>query len=304
MDRIDQANRVERVEHATHIEHAEQAQRVELVEQTAAQQAVPNQEPENNFASRLTKLLPEWTSIAAVSASILGLGYVALNAGYVKFYEGLGVHPEEVGFDRVAIIGRTASFAFIAIFFMFLIVLMVAVPRQPKWRFPITLVLQIVAFGLSIYGILERKSWLIFISNSMMLCLLYLLSAPLGEVEFRNGGAKVRIEKVMQWFFVIFSVVVSITACWRLDDSIQRRISEVRRGHEVHPINFGAYPLIDISATHVRWEWIDSNSTPPKALNNNDLLFLGRDSNSASFVTKGHTIVVPNLKIAIEEINP
>jgi hypothetical protein len=42
-------------------------------------------------------------------ALIVSVSYALLNAAYLEFYSSVGVRPEEVGLDRLALLGRTAG---------------------------------------------------------------------------------------------------------------------------------------------------------------------------------------------------
>lgn len=310
VERVDQAGRVERGDHVGHVEYVDRADHVKYAEHAGhaeqpdddGVQGEPNQPPATHFADRLSKLLPEWKSLAAVAASFLGIVYVTLNAGYVKFYEGLGIHPEEVGFDRVAILGRTASLVFIALFIALLAIMAVAAPQTRKARLRVLIGLEALAVGLANYGVVEHKTWALFLSIPPLLCLTYLLVTwTWGSAE--NPGTqryKPFVKSIAKWAIggAIFAGLIIIG--WRLDDSIQHRINKVKQGKDVQPILFGSYPLFDISATRARGTWLDRSSTPPAAFSSPDLLFLGRDSSSASFVVRGRVIVVPMLKVAIE----
>lgn len=60
-------------------------------------------------SSEFSKWLGGIPGIVAVLTLLLALFFVVLNAGYVSFYESLGIRPEDVGFDRIAILARTAG---------------------------------------------------------------------------------------------------------------------------------------------------------------------------------------------------
>jgi len=60
-----------------------------------------------------------WADLAAlggVGTLVASIAYVLLNSVYVEFYESLGVRPEDVGFDRLAILGRSSGLALVAFF--------------------------------------------------------------------------------------------------------------------------------------------------------------------------------------------
>jgi hypothetical protein len=53
--------------------------------------------------------------LLAGTAAIGVVVYAMLNFLYVRFYGSFGVRPEQVGFDRIAVIGRTGAFAISAL---------------------------------------------------------------------------------------------------------------------------------------------------------------------------------------------
>jgi hypothetical protein len=47
--------------------------------------------------------------LTLATALIASVSYVLLNSAYLEFYSSLGVRPEEVGLDRLALLGRTSG---------------------------------------------------------------------------------------------------------------------------------------------------------------------------------------------------
>jgi hypothetical protein len=57
----------------------------------------------------------DWAAVGAVGALVASITYLLLNSAYVEFYESIGVRPEDVGLDRLAILGRAFGLALLAL---------------------------------------------------------------------------------------------------------------------------------------------------------------------------------------------
>src|SRR5215467_3737667 len=81
-------------------------------ETRGAKLTVP-ENPDLPFPGDKPLSLSDWlqatAGIVAALGVFLALLFVVLNSAYVYFYEMLGVTPEDVGFDRLAILARTAG---------------------------------------------------------------------------------------------------------------------------------------------------------------------------------------------------
>src|ERR1700750_2411233 len=58
----------------------------------------------------------DWATLGGLGTLVTSIAYVLLNSAYVEFYESLGVRPEDVGFDCLAILGRALGLTFVALF--------------------------------------------------------------------------------------------------------------------------------------------------------------------------------------------
>ena len=68
-------------------------------------------------------------AVGALGALVAAISYLILNSAYVEFYESIGVRPEDVGLDRLAILGRALGPALIALgFYAVLFALLVLIP--------------------------------------------------------------------------------------------------------------------------------------------------------------------------------
>jgi hypothetical protein len=57
----------------------------------------------------------DWAAVGAIGALVASITYLLLNSAYVEFYESIGVRPEDVGLDRLAILGRAFGLALLAL---------------------------------------------------------------------------------------------------------------------------------------------------------------------------------------------
>jgi hypothetical protein len=77
----------------------------------------------------------DWAALGGLGAAVAAIAYVVLNSVYVEFYESLGVRPEDVGLDRLAILGRALGLALVALFIGGLLFLVLALSPLLKKPF-------------------------------------------------------------------------------------------------------------------------------------------------------------------------
>ncbi|MFE0460311.1 hypothetical protein ACFW1A_13790 [Kitasatospora sp. NPDC058965] len=254
-------------------------------------------------ARRRPEGLPTLQALAAVSASFVGILFVILNVGYVSYFEGLGVHPEQVGFDRAAVLGRTASIALVGIFLAMTILVGIAGFRgwlgitDAKWRefrkrawVMLLVVGTMLVVGLLselVYGIVTHRFYVLNIG--LMVPLIIILVAA-GSVQ--TPKAIIGASLVVLAFLGIF--------LWQEQDGLHRRVQSVRSSNRpIESISFAQLPVIDIATVPVRPEWLDKSSDMPQELSDPRLLYLGRDAGSVAFVACGRSFVVPSAKVGI-----
>jgi len=74
----------------------------------------------------------DYATLGGLGAVVASVAYVLLNSAYVEFYESLGVRPEDVGFDRLAILGRALGLALVALFVVGVFFVVLALSRLPR----------------------------------------------------------------------------------------------------------------------------------------------------------------------------
>jgi len=77
----------------------------------------------------------DWAGLGVLGTLVASIAYVLLNSAYVEFYESLGVRPEDVGFDRLAILGRALGLALVAVFAVGLLFVALALSPSLKQHF-------------------------------------------------------------------------------------------------------------------------------------------------------------------------
>lgn len=226
--------------------------------------------------------------VAAVVAVLSGVLFVVLNAGYVHFYESLGVRPEDVGVDKVAVLARSAGLIPLvyAAGWAFWLVLrgLVAVGAVGLW-------LLFAATGVSLVAGALWVPWLSVVS----LVLFAVLS--LAYALWGDGAAPARLGYATVAGFAL--TLAALVALRLLTDS---RVDAVRSGRPVTPIALqdGFLPVVDVWATGARATWITDGHPAPPALADPALLYLGHGSRGDVFVACGHGLVVPPGTVVVE----
>ena len=77
----------------------------------------------------------DWAALGGLGTVVASIAYVLLNSAYVEFYESLGVRPEDVGFDRLAILGRALGLALVALFVVGILFVALALSPLPRQHF-------------------------------------------------------------------------------------------------------------------------------------------------------------------------
>jgi hypothetical protein len=77
----------------------------------------------------------DWAALGGLGTVVASIAYVLLNSVYVEFYESLGVRPEDVGFDRLAILARALGLALVALFVVGILFVALALSPLPSQHF-------------------------------------------------------------------------------------------------------------------------------------------------------------------------
>ena len=221
-------------------------------------QAVPDQRQETSELVERKGL--DWASISALGAVVASLTYVLLNSAYLEFYESLGVRPEDVGIDRLAILGRAAGLVLVALLvyagFFGLLVL------TPFYR--------------HVMNVLQRRYW---------------RASRFSRIRWRL------ILPSMAGLAVCLLVVWVVNAS---TNASSRRAELTEKGIPVGPVRAGPLLLIDVSADAARTHWLDKAVPRPVLLEDPWLLYLGSNNRVTVFVACGTTVIVPATKVVPE----
>jgi hypothetical protein len=209
-------------------------------------------------------------ALTAVGAVIASVTYVLLNSAYLEFYESLGVRPEDVGLDRLAILGRAIGLVLIGLLIWFLalgftIVLWLSQDTRRRLR-----------RGLPIRF---REVW---------------LYRP--ERKQRTGRWKVAAPAAA----LCIALVLVLVAVMAATVIVGRRAESAEVGTPIGPLRVGPVLLIDINADAARVYWLDKDLPRPALFDDPWLLYLGRSDRVAVFLACGTTVIVPADKVIPE----
>ncbi|MGN6613400.1 MAG: hypothetical protein ACTHLJ_16665 [Angustibacter sp.] len=226
--------------------------------------------------------------VAAVVAALTGVLFVVLNAGYVHFYESVGVRPEDVGVDKVGVLARTAG--------------LIPVLYAAGWACWLVLrgLLQVGAValwvllgacGVSLVAGALWTRWMTAVGLALfaVLSLAYALWSD-GVPVARLGYATI----------AAFALVLAALVPLRL--LTDARIDAVRSGQPVTPVALqgGFLPIVDVWATRARATWVTAGQPAPAPLADPALLYPGHGSRGDVFVACGHALVVPSGAVVLE----
>ncbi|MFD7321409.1 hypothetical protein ACFV9D_10000 [Streptomyces sp. NPDC059875] len=247
---------------------------------------------EGKEASRRPSLLKQhWQELLTFAGSLLGLFFVLLNAGYIQFYEALGVRPEEVGLDRVGVLARTAGLALCAYVILLAIGLVAyCIPFIRKHP----MISLCISYGIlalvQVIGIVQESVWLVGVLAPVitlaMLLVFVLTHRKLGKFSTAAAVAGGTLALAMTLFAQLAAV--------------EMRIEAAIRGYPVDPIDVFTFPVLDISAHPARVTLMDKSKPGPEALEDPNLLFLGKGPNVAAFLACGNTIIIPTDAVLVE----
>ncbi|HEU5111137.1 MAG TPA: hypothetical protein VFT95_21560, partial [Micromonosporaceae bacterium] len=188
--------------------------------------------------------------------------YLLLNSAYLEFYGSLGTRPEDVGLDRLAVLGRASGvllFLLIVASFLALIVLG-GVLLLGRWR-PTLLPVSRAAVEALFPAI-----WLIFRKR------LFVLTGIIAGV------------------LVTFAAVVATVA-------VGTRAERAEDGLTVNPVAVGPFVFVDVKADAAQAVWVDKDAPMPALLNDPWLLYLGQNNQVAVFMACGRTVILPVGKV-------
>ena len=233
---------------------------------------------------------PDWQSLLGYAGALIGLLFVLLNAGYLHFYEKLGVRPEEVGLDRVGVLARTAGIAIAAFLLVFgVVVIMYAIPLVRRHRAASIYVFYAAYTAIFIYSITSGNMWI----QGVVVPLFLLLIACVFVMSHKAFGKMIVVAAALAGMGgLLLALAAELSA-------VEYRLVRVAAGHPVKPVTLFKFHILDVSAERAQVTLLDKMEKPPIELNDPHLLFLGKGPSGVAFVGCGNTIVMPADKLLI-----
>jgi hypothetical protein len=212
-------------------------------------------------------------------AAVLGGAiYVLIYALYIEFYDDFGVRPEEVGWDRLAVLGRAAWVALVGI----------AVAAPIGW----------------IYTAITTRHRLEYIEAERIREQVReteqsALERYLSQRELESELRKLRIGRLLAAVGLILTVLL-LVGYIALRNRVEHEADRVRFGETVNGIGI-VVPFIDVRAHRAQVTWIGDREDPPVALAAPHLMYLGRGRDVAALVSCGRkTILIPADQVAVK----
>ncbi|MFJ9751141.1 hypothetical protein [Streptomyces chartreusis] len=240
----------------------------------------------------------DWQLLLGFGAGLLGLFFVLLNAGYVHFYEELSVRPEEVGFDRVGVLARTAGIALtVSIVLSAVVAITYSIPIFKGFFIGFflfshksSLLIFYAAFaGLFIYGFIADLYWV----QGIVIPFILLLFCFAFFTVRKHIGPIVIVPSIV-------AGVVALCFIMRAEyHAVEFRLTHVANGHPVAPVKLLNFPILDITAEPAQATPLDSSKKLPIELMDPYLLFLGKGPSGVALVGCGNTIIMPTDSISV-----
>lgn len=204
--------------------------------------------------------------MGAVGALVASITYLLLNSAYVEFYESIGVRPEDVGLDRLAILGRALGLVLFALFIYGL-----------SFGF-----LALILFLLGKFEPADARSQI----------------PPLSLDRSRRNRIMLGVAGLLACLFALLAVLAAV-------NKASDRAELTEKGIHVSPVRLHSPLLInllfiDVNADYARINWLDKDVPPPALLRDPWLLYLGSNGRVAVFMACGTTVIVPADKVVPE----
>lgn len=209
----------------------------------------------------------DWAAVGAIGALVASITYLLLNSAYVEFYESIGVRPEDVGLDRLAILSRAFGLAFLA------------------------LIVYVVSFGVLVF--------ILFLFGEFPPADAWSQAPPPSPGRIRRNRIMLGVAGLLACLLTLLAVLVAVNVAV---SKAQGRAELAENGTHVGPVRLHG-PLsinllfIDVNADNARIDWLDKVVPPPELLRDPWLLYLGSNGRVAVFMACGTTVIVPADKV-------
>jgi hypothetical protein len=229
---------------------------------------------------------------AAVAGAAI---YVLINALYIEFYDDFGVRPEDVGLDRVAVLGRAAWIALVAIAVVGLIgciyAIVTATSRLRAHRMKPESDREHVPERLPEKEKQEAEEHTVQERSE----------TP--ETEMRRQEGELRTLLIKSWLLgiaLLIATILILSVFVLFEHQVEAEVERVREGENVNGISL-LVPFIDVRSTRAKVTWLGDKEKQPVELKSLHLMYLGRGREVAVFLACGHTtVVVPADDVAID----
>ena len=229
------------------------------------------------------------------AAAVLGAAlYVLVNGLYIEFYDDFGVRPEQVGFDRLAVLARSAWVALIAIGLVGPLIALASMrTRRRAWRQYETARRELEA-ALDT-GPSRADSDADDASGTSGALVGRAVSNTLFE-RMQQAEDEVRSSFATSWVAAavltasLFLLAGFVLLAWRVDAEAER----VSQGHSSNGIG-ALVPLVDVRANRADVEWLGPEEAEPEGLvDPGHLAYLGSGNGVSVFLECGQTTHVVN----------
>jgi hypothetical protein len=218
--------------------------------------------------------------VAVTGAAI----YVLINALYVEFYDDFSVRPEDVGWDRLAVLGRAAWVALVGI----------AVVGTIGWAYS-TVTTRRRRRDLEVERRLEKDKQKAAELGETDLLLAYYARIRMEEEEVR----RLRVRRLLG-AASLASTVLILVGFYLLERQVEDEAARAKRGENANGVSF-IVPFIDARATRANVTWLGDKEKRPVELGSPYLMYLGRGRDVAVFLACGRTtVLVPADDVAID----
>jgi hypothetical protein len=200
-----------------------------------------NAEPSDRQRVNFVSLLSVLQSILAAGGLVL---YVALNLAYARFYDRLGLSPDDVGLGYASTLIRSSGLLLLVVTPLFLTIALFFIRRRPHAKGS-SITSRLVVITTPKPYPKRMDPWL---ASQIINFVGFLMAAGI--------------------FFILGQVA-------RLPEAVSSRVEAVKQGREVTPLRVGSLTILDVTATQAHLQWINKPSGSPD-LSMSRLLYLGQ----------------------------
>jgi hypothetical protein len=224
------------------------------------------------IADRRTDKAGSWPSVQIDDAlKVVGLAgallYGLLFVAYRRYYEALGVVPEDVGVTNSFILPRAVGFILLVSVLALLIAALIANNNLPtpesrwfRWRQQVVGTMLGLALAVFLSRFLPDSAGIL--SRLGIFSLVVLTSAVLVVLQRFEHFARIRIRATLVICFVVSLLVPAALVVMQARDSADR----VLRGESVRALEVLSIPILDVQANPVYVSWVGEPEQRPAEL--------------------------------------